>query len=364
VVIVVELMGAMESWLCDLLRDFSLAYGPPGNEDKVVDLVLKNLGSSVERHWRDGMGNLFVKVRTGGGPRVMLVAHMDEVSMIVKHVDEDGFLYIAPLGWLDARVLLGQRVVVHGKSPIEGCIGAKPPHITTQEEQKVAPTFKDLYVDVGAASRSEAEALGIVNGTYVTFPAHFSRVAGSRVLGKSFDDRAGCVAEVAVSKLIHEAGAECELYSVFTVQEELGLRGAATIVEQVEPDIAFVFECTVAADTPGNPPSEHVTRIGRGAAIRVMDSSMLTRRDVVDYLVRQAEANGIPYQLQVMTGSITDAGRIHMQGRGVPTGVISTPCRNLHTPNLLLDLADLEGVVRLGFQAAINASQLLKAAHP
>jgi tetrahedral aminopeptidase len=279
-----------------------------GNEDKVVDLVLKNLGSSVERHWRDGMGNLFVKVRTGGGPRVMLVAHMDEVSMIVKHVDEDGFLYIAPLGWLDARVLLGQRVVVHGKSPIEGCIGAKPPHITTQEEQKVAPTFKDLYVDVGAASRSEAEALGIVNGTYVTFPAHFSRVVGSRVLGKSFDDRAGCAAEVAVSKLIHEAGAECELYSVFTVQEELGLRGAATIVEQVEPDIAFVFECTVAADTPGNPPSEHVTRIGRGAAIRVMDSSMLTRRDVVDYLVRQAEANGIPYQLQVMTGSITDAG--------------------------------------------------------
>lgn len=349
----------MSSWLYEGLRDLSLAYGPPGSEDEVVGLILDRLGDAAENHWRDGMGNLFVKIRSGKGPRVMLVAHMDEVSMIVKHVDEDGFLHIAPLGWLDTRVLLGQRVVVHGKRLIEGCIGAKPPHITTQDEQKIVPSFKDLYVDIGASNSEEAASLGVTNGAYVTFPSHFSRVAGTRVLGKSFDDRAGCVSVVAISRLIHEERVDCELYAVFTVQEELGLRGASTIVNQVSPELAVVFECTVAADTPGNPASEYVTRVGKGAAIRVLDSSMLTRRDVVEYLVRQAENNGVPYQLQVMTGSITDAGRIHVQGRGVPTGVISTPCRNLHTPNLILDLRDLECVVRLGYYAVANASSFL-----
>lgn len=353
----------LSPWIVGLLRELSTAYGPPGFEDSVVELILRELGDAAETHWRDGMGNLFVKIKSGGGPRVMLVAHMDEVSMIVKHVDDEGFLYIAPLGWLDTRVLLGQRVVVHGKRLMEGCIGAKPPHITTQEEQKVVPSFKELYVDVGASSREEAASLGIDKGTYITFPSYFSQVAGTRVMGKSFDDRAGCAAEVAVSRLIYESGADCELYAVFTVQEELGLRGAGTIVEQVEPELAFVFECTVAADIPGNPPSEYVTRVGGGAAIRVMDSSMLTRRDIVNYLAGLAESNGIPHQLQVMTGSITDAGRIHNQKRGVPTGVISTPCRNLHTPNLLLDLRDLECVVRLGYLAVAHSSKYLRRSH-
>ncbi|MEM1518120.1 MAG: M42 family metallopeptidase [Nitrososphaerota archaeon] len=358
-----NMVNEPSSRITELLRQLSTAYGPPGFEDGVVEILMKELGDAAEKHWRDGMGNLFVKIKSGSGPRIMLVAHMDEVSMIVKHVDEDGFLYIAPLGWLDTRVLLGQRVVVHGKRLVEGCIGAKPPHITTQEEQKVVPSFKELYVDVGASSREEAASLGIEKGTYVTFPSYFSFLAGTRVMGKSFDDRAGCAAVVAISRLIYELGAGCELYAVFTVQEELGLRGAATIVGQIDPHLALVFECTVAADIPGNPPSEHVTRVGRGAAIRVMDSSMLTRRDIINYLAGLADAHGVPYQLQVMTGSITDAGRIHMMGRGVPTGVISTPCRNLHTPNLLLDLRDLECVVRLGHLAVTHAGEYLQGIH-
>ncbi|MDW8042332.1 MAG: M42 family metallopeptidase [Nitrososphaerota archaeon] len=338
----------------------SNAYGPPAWEEDVVGKLRGMTSEVVERSWRDNLGNLFVKVRSGSGPRVMMVAHMDEVAMIVRHVDDSGFLHIAPLGGLDARVLIGQRVVVHGNGPVEGCIGVKPPHVMTPDEMKVVPNVRELYVDVGASSRDEVRALGIGVGSYVTFPPNFAVTSGTRVVSKALDDRAGCAAAVEVSKELHGLGSAPELYAVFTVQEELGLRGASVIVEQVEPDLAVVLECTVAADVPGTPPQDHVTRLGQGAAIRMMDSTMLTNPKLVRWLTGVAEREGISYQLQVMTGGGTDAGRIHLQRRGVPTVVISTPCRYLHTPNLMLDLRDLEAVVRLTAAAALDAREALK----
>ncbi|MEM0482343.1 MAG: M42 family metallopeptidase [Nitrososphaerota archaeon] len=329
-----------------LLEKLSMSYAPPGGEDAVAEVIrgfLEGYASSMER---DVMGNLIVRIG-GGGPRVMLAAHMDEVAMMVSWIDEEGYLSFAPLGGLDARVLVGQRVVVHSdRGPLEGCIGAKPPHITTQEEAKRVPELRELHIDIGASSREEAEAAGVRVGSYATFPAHFSKLLGTRVMGKAFDDRVGCV----VAALVARAAAEevgVELHAVFTVQEEVGLRGAATAVNSVNPEYAIVLEGTVAADTPGVPEQSRITRLGRGAALRLMDSSMITNRRFYSLLVRAAERAGVSYQSQIASGSATDAGRIHLHGKGVVTGVVGIPCRYLHSPHLVLDLRDLEAAYKL-----------------
>lgn len=334
-----------------LLERLSTSYAPPGGEDPVAEVVRGFLEGSADSFERDVMGNLIVRVG-GEGPRVMLAAHMDEVAMMVSWIDEEGFLGFVPLGGLDTRVLLGQRVVVHTeKGPLEGCIGARPPHVTTQEEAKRAPELKELHIDIGASSREEAEAAGVRLGSYVTFPAHFARLLGSRVMGKAFDDRAGCVVEALVAKAAAEEELGIELYAVFTVQEEVGLRGAATAVNSVDPRYSIVLEGTVAADTPGVPESNRITRLGRGAAVRLMDSSMITNRGFYSLLVRAAERAGVSYQPQIVSGSATDAGRIHLHGRGVATGVIGVPCRYLHSPHLVLDLRDVESACRLTLEA-------------
>lgn len=333
------------------MERLSTSYAPPGGEEPVAEEIrgfLEGYAGSVER---DVMGNLIVRVG-GRGPRVMLAAHMDEVAMMVSWIDEEGFLGFAPLGGLDARVLVGQRVIVHSeKGPLEGCIGAKPPHITTQEEAKKAPELRELYIDIGASSRAEAEAAGVKVGCYATFPAHFSRLLGTRVVGKAFDDRVGCVVAALVARAVAAEEIGVELYAVFTVQEEVGLRGAATAVNSVNPQYSIVLEGTVAADTPGVPEQSRVTRLGRGAALRIMDSSMITNRRFYSLLVRAAERAGVAYQPQIVSGSATDAGRIHLHGRGVATGVVGVPCRYLHSPHLVLDLRDLEAAYRLTLEA-------------
>jgi len=315
---------------------------------RLLASFLEGYAESVER---DAMGNLIARIG-GSGPRVMLAAHMDEVALMVSWIDEEGFLSFAPVGGLDPRVLLGQRVVVHGeRGTLEGCIGAKPPHILPQEEARRAPEVRELHIDVGASGRVEAEEAGVRVGCYATFPAHFARLLGSRVMGKAFDDRVGCVVEALVARAAAEEGLGVELYAVFTAQEEVGLRGAATAVSKVDPEYAVVLEGTVAADTPGVPDAGRVARLGRGAAVRLMDSSMITNRRFYSLLVRAAERAGVSYQAQIATGSATDAGRIHLHGRGVVTGVVAVPCRYLHSPNLILDLRDVEAAYRLTLEA-------------
>ncbi|MEM3081435.1 MAG: M20/M25/M40 family metallo-hydrolase, partial [Nitrososphaerota archaeon] len=291
--------------------------------------------------------------RTGrGGPRVMLAAHMDEVAMMVNWIDEEGYLSFIPVGGLDVRILIGQRVVVHGvKGPLEGCIGIKPPHITPQEEAKRVPEIRELHIDIGASSRAEAEEAGARIGSYATFPAHFARLVGLRVMGKAFDDRVGCVVEALVTRAAAMEELGVELYSVFTVQEEVGLRGATTAVNSVNPEYAIVLEGSVAADTPGVPEQSRVTRLGKGAAVRIMDSTMITKRGFYELLVRAAERAGAAWQPQIVLGSGTDAGRIHLHGRGVATGVVGVPCRYLHSPHLILDLRDLEAAYKLTLEA-------------
>lgn len=349
----------MREEIISLLKTLSEAHAPPRMEDRVAEMILSYLDGFVEDVRRDALGNLMMRVRgSGSGPRVMMASHMDEVGLIVQYIDENGFLYPLPLGGLDPRVLPGQRVLVHGERVVEGCIGSKPPHITTPEEAKRAPEFKELYIDIGARSREEVASFGIGIGTPVTFSSSLLALAGGRVMGKAFDDRVGCAVEILISKMLAESGCDPEVYAVFTAQEELGMRGASAAASSVEPSFALVFEGGVAADVPGVPAAERVTSLGSGPAIRIMDASMLSSRRMVSYLVSVAESIGLRYQLQLYNRGGTDAGRIHLSGRGVETGVIAVPCRYLHSPNLVLDVSDIEGAVRLGYEAVRRIREL------
>lgn len=336
--------------IVELLRKLSEAHGPPGREDEIRSIILEELKGLVENVYVDSLGNVIAE-RHGPahGPKVMLAAYMDEVSLIVKHVEEDGFLRFELLGGVDTRVLLSQRVLIHvPTATIPGVIGAKPPHVLSPEDMKKPVETNEMYIDIGAKSREEVAKLGVRVGVPATFDARFiSTAVDGTYVGKAFDDRIGCVVGLSVIGNLRSQSLPCSLGAVFTVQEEVGLRGAGVAAYKVNPDLAFVLEGTFAVDTPGVEPKDYVSRTGYGPAIRVMDSSMITQSRILDYMVEVAEKEAIPFQLQLSSRGATDAGRIHLTREGIPTGVIAVPCRYLHSPSLMLNIQDVMNAVRL-----------------
>jgi len=331
-----------------LLARLTEADGAPGYEDSVRNLLKKHVSPYVDELKVDALGNL-VCVKGSGRPRVMLAAHMDEVAMMVRHVEDNGFIRIVRVGGLSPDILPGNEVRIRGSNgPVYGVIGTVPPHIRKQvkargEGRQVR--FEDLYVDVGAESRRAVEELGVRVGDFVFFTTCFRSLPNDYVMGKAFDDRMGCA--VIASTLKELDGFRGTLYAVFTVQEEVGLRGATVAAYNIAPDVAIVLEGTLAGDTPGIPPQEAVTRIGKGPALRVMDASMIANRRFLKFIEEVASRAGIPYQLQISPGSGTDAGRIHVSRSGVPSAVISVPCRYIHSPRCLASLKDFSSTVKL-----------------
>lgn len=339
--------------LFETLSELSQIPGPSGYEDEPRHYVQEKATRVTDKVEVDSIGNLFVTVHgRSEGPTVMVASHMDEVGLIVKYVEENGFLRFEPLGSVDSRILLAQRLLVNAanspSSTVSGTVGYRPPHILTADEANRTVPLSDLYIDIGAASREEVTQLGIGIGSIVTFEEPFRKMSdGRRVMGKAFDDRAGCTANLALIESFANERAKATIVFVFTVQEELGLRGAEVAANHVRPDLGIVLETTVAADVPDVRPRDYITSIAKGPTIRVLDSSMVAQRLMLEHVKRTAEKNNIPHQLQLSRTGGTDAGRIHLSGLGVPTGLISTPCRYLHGPSSVLSLADLENVVRL-----------------
>jgi len=335
--------------LVETLAKLSQLHGPSGYEDDVRKFILQESSKHADEIETDAIGNFYVKIRgRSDGPTVIVAAHMDEVGFMVKHIEQAGFLRFEPVGTIDPRILPAKRVVVKGSSSYPGTIGTRPPHIITDEEANRPTPLSDLYIDVGAASDKEAMDLGIEVGSIVTFDEPFRELCnGRRVMGKAFDDRAGCTVSLALIEALAKEGARANIVFAFTVQEELGLRGAEVAANHVRPDVGIVFETTVAADVPDMKQRQWITAIDSGPTIRVMDSSMMAQRPMLDYIKKMAEKSGIPHQMQLSRTGGTDAGKIHLYGSGVPTGLISTPCRYLHGPSSVLSTVDLENVVRL-----------------
>lgn len=328
----------------ELLRELCEAIGVSGDEGDIRDLILKHIRDYVEDIQIDPMGSLLA-VKRGTGQvklRVMAAAHMDEVGMTITGFDSDGSLRFQQVGGLDARILPGTRVLV-GPKRLPGVISWVPIHLNPSED---AVAMDRLRIDIGATSKESAQS-GLERGDLIAFASEFVEL-GPTVRCKAFDDRAGCASLI---KLIQGDPFPFDLHVAFTVQEEVGLRGAKVAAQRIQPDVAFVLESTACHDLPQNPDEPDqttITRLGAGPAITVMDHSMISDPRLVRHLVRVAEAQGIPHQFRSpQHAGGTDAGAIHKTGIGVPSVVVANPCRYLHGPHLIMSLSDWENQSRL-----------------
>lgn len=316
------------------------------------DLIVQAIQSRVDEYRVDSMGNLIACKRSTapakrrGALRVMVAAHMDEVGLIIDHVQEDGRLHFAMVGSIDDRVL-PSKVFLIGDNHVPGVIGSKPIHLIKQGELEKSFPFEDLRLDIGA--RSKDESLGVVKlGDYATFDAAFAPFGDGLVRGKALDDRTGCALLV---ELLDEEY-PFDLYGVFTVQEEVGTRGAHVVGSIVNPDAVFVLESTVCDDGPKEKDVSPTTRLGMGPALTIADKSMVADKRLVALLTKTASDYQIPLQTKQPLIGGTDAGELQRSGEGVPSVVLSVPTRYIHSPSSVLSLSDYEKT-RLLMQMAL-----------
>jgi len=317
----------------DLIKKLSEAFGPSGNEDEVRDIIKKEVKPYTESVKVDKLGNLIVR-KKGKGKKLMFAAHMDEIGFIVSYIDKKGFLRFSNVGGLFPINLLHQRVMF--KNGLVGVVGEEK-----RKDLKAVSPLDKLYIDIGAKSKEDAEKK-VGMGEMAVFSREF-RDLGDRVVGKAMDDRIGCVVLIEALKRIKNP--VNDLYFVFTVQEEVGLRGARTSAFGIEPDYAIAVDVTGTGDTPEGWKSP--LALGNGVAIKVKDRGMIASAYVRDRLVSIAKKKKIPYQLEVLEGGTTDGMVIEITKSGVPTGVLSVPTRYIHSPSELLDMGDVEATVKL-----------------
>jgi tetrahedral aminopeptidase len=343
------------------LKALSEAVGVSGKEDQVRELILKAIQGHAENIRIDPMGSVTALKRgTGAEPRlrVLVAAHMDEVGFMVTGVDGEGLIRFTSIGGIDDRILPGLRVRI-GEEAIPGIILWTPIHLNN--DQSVVK-MSSLRIDIGAKDKDEVNGK-VKRGDRIAFESRYMEVGEKLLRGKSFDDRVGCSL---LMDLLRGGDYPVDLVAAFTVQEEIGLRGALVVGQSLNPDVALILEGTTAHDVP-NPHAEADDRdeinptcvLGAGPALTVMDRSMITNPRLLQFLRDTADQNGIPYQLKTQLGGGTDAGSIHQTNSGVPSGVISVPCRYIHSPTAYLHRDDYANTLRLA-QAVLNALPTLK----
>lgn len=320
-----------------MLKEYTLAFGVSGCEGEIRNIIKRNVESfgvvSIDK-----LGNLIVH-KKGAGKKVMVAAHMDEVGFIATSIREDGGVKFAPVGGIDVRILLSKRVYF-GRTGIKGVIGYKPIHIQSSEERNKPVDLKELFIDIGASSREEAEKY-IKIGDYATFESEYIDL-GEYIKAKALDDRAGCavVTEVLKEDYIHD------FYGVFTVQEEVGRRGAAVAAFSIQPDIAIVIEGTTCADIAKDE-KDYVTSPGFGPAISIIDRTSAADGRLIRRIVEVADKNSIPYQYRRGKVGGNDAGSIHRAGEGCITATVSVPTRYIHSPISMINKRDYEDAIKL-----------------
>ncbi len=343
----------------ELITKLSNAHGISGSEGNIRTILEEELKPYVDEMRVDKMGNL-IAVKKGEGPSIMLAAHMDEIGLMTKYIDDNGFLKFVKIGgWYDPT-LHSQRVVVHTtKGPIPGVIGSKPPHVMKEDDRKKLPKAEDMFIDVGAKDKDDATKMGIIIGTPVSMDREVKKLANGKITGKAFDNRAGCAIVIDAMKQIAEMDIKATVYVVGTVQEEVGLKGARTSAFALNPDIAIAIDTTIPGDHPGMSKNESALDIGKGGAITIADASgrgLIAAPQVVKWLVETADKNSIPYQTDVGDGGTTDATAIHLTREGIPSTVLSVATRYIHSPVEVLDLADLQHCSDLLAKAVLSVN--------
>ncbi|MCO6358669.1 M42 family metallopeptidase [Roseivirga pacifica] len=329
-----------------LLKDICEVAGAPGFEKRVRDLVIKEVTPLVDEISVDNLGNV-IAVKKGKnntqGKKAMVAAHMDEIGFIVTHIDDNGFLRFHTLGGFDPKTLTAQRVIVHGKEDVIGVMGTKPIHVMSPEERNKVSKTTDYFIDLGM-SKEEVEKIVSV-GDPITRERELIEM-GSCVNCKSIDNRVSVF--ILIEALRNLKDVPYDVYGVFTVQEEVGLRGANVSAHTINPDFGFGLDTTIAYDLPGAQPHEKVTSLGKGAAIKIMDASTICDYRMVAYMKETADKAGIEWQPEVLTAGGTDTAGVQRMGKnGAISGAVSIPTRHLHQVIEMADKEDIQSAIDL-----------------
>jgi len=333
----------------ELLKSLCNVDGPSGFEEEVRSLMRELMSRYVDELETDNLGTLVgIKRGKSDQPRVMLAAHMDEIGFIVRYITKEGYLKFTPLGgWMD-QLLLGQRIIIKTRQGnVLGVIGCKPPHITPPEERKKLIERREMFIDVGASSQEEVEDLGIRIGDPIVPYGPFEEMARGKVyMGKGLDNRIGCAL---LLQLLEEIGEDHPntIFAAATVQEEVGLRGAQTSAHLVKPDVAIALDVSIAGDVPGVNPEEAQAKLGGGPVICLFDVSLIPNLRLRDIFIETAKELGMSYQVEIIEGGATDAGRIHLYAEGVPSIVIGVATRHVHSPIGIASAEDFENTKKL-----------------
>lgn len=343
--------------MSNLLEKLSNAPGVSGFEGKIREIISNELKGHVDEIEIDNMGNLIaVKKGSEDGKKIMLAAHMDEIGLMVRFIDKEGYVKFSKIGGINDQMLLNQEVIIHSdKGTILGVIGAKPPHRMKPAERKKVTEYENMFIDIGASSKEEAEEV-ISVGDPITIKHEFSNLRGNLVTGKAFDNRVGCYVLIEAMKRVKT---NATIYGVGTVQEEVGLKGAKTSAYKINPDMAIALDVTISGDHPGIKFEDAPAKINKGPAIILTDASgrgIITHPMVKKLLIDVAKSEEIPHQLEVSEGGTTDATAIHLTREGIPTGVLSVPTRYIHTPVEVVSTEDIENTINL-LVAAIEKFQ-------
>lgn len=338
----------MES-LLKMYAELTCAPGISGYEEPVRKVMRKYLEPVSDEIIIDNLGSIAgVKIGKEGGPRIMIAGHLDEVGWMVTMITKEGFLKIQPVGGWWSQVMLAQRVkVMTRKGELVGVVGSKPPHILPPEERNKVVQIKDMFIDIGASSDEEAKEFGVRPGDPIIPHCDFTVMPNPKILlNKAWDNRAGCA--VAIMVLEHLKGQKHDnvVFACGTVQEEVGLRGATTLANRIQPDIGIALDVGIAGDVPGVG-NEAQGKLGKGPLILLYDASMVPNQPLRNFIVDVAEELGMPYQFDSIAGGGTDAGRIHVQGAGVPSIAIGFATRYIHSHAGLIHRDDMETAAKL-----------------
>lgn len=329
----------------DLLNETTQIPGAPGFEYRIRNFIQETIKDWVDDTYVDPMGNLIAYRQGASEEKTIIAAHMDEISFVVTHIDDEGFIKFHTLGGFDPKTLTAQRVIIHGKKDIIGVMGTRPIHIMSAEERNKNPKIEDYYIDTGLPAKEVKKLVEL--GNPITRERSFIEM-GDMVNSKSLDNRICCYMLMETLRKLKKRKLSTDIYAVFTVQEEIGLRGATAVASSIDADYAINLDVTLACDVPGSAPHEKVTDLGKGAAIKVLDGMTVCDYRMVEFMKKIAKKNKIDYQLEVLPKGGTDTAGLqrHSTGGSIAGG-ISIPCRYLHQVIEMASKKDLKDSINL-----------------
>jgi len=328
-----------------LLKTICETPGAPGFEDRIRKVVIEEIKSLVDEWYIDPIGNLITFKKGKANKKVLVAAHMDEISFIVTYIEDDGFVRFHPLGGFDPKTLTSQRVIVHGKKDLIGVMGSKPIHIMKPEEKNKVAAISDYFIDLGMSKEEVVKYINI--GDAVTRERELIEM-GDCVNSKSIDNRVSVFVLIETLKELQGKELPFDLYSVFTVQEEVGLRGIMPAAHAIEPDFGINIDTTIAYDIPGALAYETITSLGKGTAIKILDGTIICDSRMVKFMKFTADKHGIQWQPEILTAGGTDSAGIQRYGKGGSVcGAISIPTRHIHSVIEMANKQDILNSIKL-----------------